>query len=375
MSVSGPLPPLHLLLGGDVMLGRLVARVLASEGPDYPFAALSAVTAGADLFFVNLECALSARRQHFSGASKAFYFRAEPDAVRVLESAGVDLVSLANNHVLDADVGGLSDTLEILARHGIASVGAGADLAAASAIRELDCRGVRLGVLAVCDHQPDFAAGDHRPGIHYLDLEDRESRHSLVERVRREATRFDHLIVSLHWLPNWVPAIPEACRQLADELVGAGARVLWGHSPHHILGTQWWPRGVALYSTGDLIDDYALDPVYRNDRQLLYLLELGPGRVERVTALPVTLDVGRAEPADHEASVWIEAWLRADCRPLGSSVAAIAGDGFEILPGEIGPAEIGPGEIGPGEIGPGKIGPSKIGPGMAGGSHDAARAR
>ena len=336
--MPGPRPPLRLLLGGDVMLGRLVARVLASEGPGYPFAALSAITAGADLFFINLECAVSARRQHFSGASKAFYFRAEPEAVRVLESAGVDLVSLANNHVLDADVGGLSDTLEILARHGIASVGAGLDLAAASAVRELDCRGVRLGVLAVCDHQPDFAAGDHRPGIHFLDLEDRESRHSLVERVRSEAPRFDHLIVSLHWLPNWVPAIPQAYRQLADELVGAGARALWGHSPHHILGTQWWPRAVALYSTGDLIDDYALDPTYRNDRQLLYLLELGVGGVERVSAIPVTLDIGRAGPADHEASLWIEAWLRAACRPLGTAVVALAGGGFEIRPGGAGGA-------------------------------------
>jgi len=338
--------PLRLLLGGDVMLGRLVSRVLASEGPEHPFAALSAITAGADLFFVNLECALSARHERFSGAAKAFYFRAEPDAVRVLELAGVDLVSLANNHVLDAGVGGLSDTLEILARHRIAGVGAGADLAVASAVRAVDCRGVRLGVLAVCDHQSDFAAGEGRPGIHYLDLDDRQSRRSLVARVRAEAPRFDHLIVSLHWLPNWVPVIPESYRDLADELIGAGARVLWGHSPHHILGTQWWPHGVALYSTGDLIDDYALDPIYRNDRQLLYLLELGAARVERVTALPVALDVGQAEPADHEASVWIESWLRAACRPLGSSVASIPGDGFEIVPGKIVPGEIGAGMAG-----------------------------
>lgn len=353
--MPAPNPPLRLLLGGDVMLGRLVTRVLASEGPGYPFAALSAITSATDLFFVNLECALSAGHRQFSGAAKAFYFRAEPDAVRVLELAGVDLVSLANNHVLDADVSGLADTLEVLARHGIASVGAGMDLAAASAVREVTCRGSRVGVLAVCDHQSDFAAAGDRPGIHHVDLEDRESRRSLVERVRTEASRFDHLVVSLHWLPNWVPAIPHSYRELADDLVGAGARVLWGHSPHHILGTQWWPRGVALYSTGDLIDDYALDPHFRNDRQLLYLLELGAGTVERVTAIPVTLDVGRAEPADDEAVEWIERWLRAACGPLGSSIVAIAGGGFEIFPGESRPVQ--------------------SGPGVAGGSHDAARTR
>lgn len=324
-----PRPPLRLLLGGDVMLGRGVARVLEALGPEYPLQALSKLTAEADLFFVNLECAVSARRQRFSGSTKAFYFRADPEAVRSLIAAGVDLVTLANNHVLDADVDGLADTLAIVARHGIASVGAGADLAAASEVRVVECRGWRLGVLAVCDHQADFAAAHDRPGIHYLDLEDAAARRLLVERVRMEAPGFDHLVVSLHWLPNWVPSIPPPYRELAGELIGAGARVLWGHSPHHILGTQWWPGGVALYSTGDLIDDYALDLHFRNDRQLLYLIELGEACVERVLAYPLSLRFGRAEPADADVRRWIEAWLREACRTLGSEVVA-SDQAFEI---------------------------------------------
>lgn len=322
--------PLRLLLGGDVMLGRLVTRVLASEGARHPFEALAGLVARADLFFVNLECALSASTRPYSGAAKAFYFRAEPDAVQVLTSARVTLASLANNHVLDADEEGLADTLALLAGHGIASVGAGPDLAAASAIRVVPCRGQRVGVLAVCDHQADFAAGEHRPGIHHVDFDDKRARSDLVERVRIEAPRVDHLVVSMHWLPNWVPAIPGVHRELAGALVAAGARVVWGHSPHHILGTQCWPRGVALYSAGDLIDDYAVDPAFRNDRQLVYLLELGADRVLRVLAFPVTLAVGRAGRAEGEARRWIEVRLRDACRAVGSEVAAAFEGGFEI---------------------------------------------
>ena len=332
MSVPQPRPPLRLLLGGDVMLGRGVAQVLEALGPEYPLEALSKLTADADLFFVNLECALSARQQHFTGATKAFYFRADPEAVRALIAAGVDMVTLANNHVLDADVAGLADTLAILARHGIASVGAGTNLAAASEIRVVECRGWRLGVLAVCDHQADFAASHDRPGIHYLDLEDAGSRRLLLERVRAEAPRLDHLLVSLHWLPNWVPSIPPVYRELASELVDAGARVLWGHSPHHILGTQWWPGGVALYSTGDLVDDYALDLHFRNDRQLLYLIEFGEACVLRVIAYPLRLRFGRAEPADPDVRRWIESWLRETCQAVGSEVVD-SDHAFEIRPG------------------------------------------
>lgn len=339
--MPSPGPPLRLLLGGDVMLGRLVTRVLASEGAAFPLRALAAVIARADLFSVNLECALSASTRPFAGAAKAFYFRAEPKAVAVLTSAQVTLASLANNHVLDVDVEGLADTLAILDEHGIASVGAGPGLATASAIRAVTCRGLRVGVLAVCDHQADFGAGAHRPGIHYLDLDDKRARRELVERVRAEAPRFDHLVVSMHWLPNWVPAIPGVHRALAGELVDAGARVLWGHSPHHILGTQCWPQGVALYSAGDLIDDYAIDPTFRNDRQLLYLLELGAQRVQRVLAFPVTLGIGRVEPAASEARRWIEARLRDACRNVGSEVAPGIEGGFEIRAAAAGGAHVG----------------------------------
>ncbi|MFC5525438.1 CapA family protein [Rhodanobacter ginsengisoli] len=325
-------PPLRLLLGGDVMLGRLVTRVLAEEGAAYPFAAISALIARAQLFLVNLECALSARRQRYAGPAKAFYFRAEPDAVRVLELAGVDLVSLANNHVMDAGSEGLVDTLTILEQHGVAVAGAGADLASAAAVRRLEGDGQQVGVLAVCDHQADFAATPQRAGIHYLDLQDRTVRNGLVERVRTEAAQVDHLVVSLHWLPNWVPSIPEAYRELAAELLDAGARVLWGHSPHHILGTEWRAGGVAIYSTGDLVDDYTLDEVFRNDRQLLYLLDLGAGRVERVCAYPIQLRIGCTTPPDADARIWIAHRLRDACRPLGSEVIMLLDEGFEIQP-------------------------------------------
>ena len=97
----------HLLFGGDTMLGRKVNEVIHREGPAYPLAALASVTRAADLFLVNLECAITARDLRYSGPEKAFYFRADPVAAETLRLAGIDLVSLANNHALDADYDGL----------------------------------------------------------------------------------------------------------------------------------------------------------------------------------------------------------------------------------------------------------------------------
>ncbi|MGD8828579.1 MAG: CapA family protein [Gammaproteobacteria bacterium] len=323
-------PGLRLLFGGDVMLGRMVDGILEREGADYPFSGLSGIREGADLFLVNLECAISARPLRYRGPAKAFYFRARPIAATALARVGVDLVSLANNHALDANGEGLLDTLDILARHGIATAGAGTSLKAAGRVAVLKCRGRSVGVLACCDHQPDFAATGQRPGINYLNLVDSSVRQSLVERVRRAADQVDHLVVSLHWMPNWVDTIPSGLRELASHLVAAGARIVWGHSAHHILGTEWLGTSVVLYSCGDLLDDYAVDPDYRNDRQLLYEIDLDRNAVHSVHAWPVQLTPGRTRPATGAARAWIARRAKQACAAVGSELTDSGRGFFEI---------------------------------------------
>lgn len=311
---------LRLLLAGDAMLGRGVDEAIARHGVQWPLAELQPSLAGADLFAVNLECAITAADTWYRGPAKAFYFRARPAAAELLHRAGVGLCTLANNHALDAGAEGLLDTLDVLGAHGIASVGAGADAKAAWAPAVLQLAGQRVGVLACCDHQPDFAAGLRTPGIAYLDVADPAQVDALLGRVRSLAATVDHAIVALHWQPNWVPRVTADYQSLAQRLVEAGASLVWGHSPHHFLGVQWLGSSVVLYSTGGLIDDYAVDAQFRNDRQLLFEIGLAPDGVPRVRALPLQLDLGRTVPAAGQARRWIVARFAAQCRAHGSAL-------------------------------------------------------
>lgn len=310
----------RLLLGGDVVLGRGVADVIRRKGPDYPMEPLAPVARTADLFFVNLECAITARDIRYAGPAKAFYFRADPVAAETLGGAGVDLVALANNHALDADDAGLRDTLALLEAKGIAHTGAGPDRGAAARPAFLTSGGQRFGVLAWCDHQPDYAATSERSGIRYVDVSDDALTAELARDVRTLAPTVDHVVVACHWQPNWAPAVSAPYRALGAGLVEAGARVVWGHSPHHFQGVEWIGRSVVLYSTGDLLDDYAVDPGFRNDRQLLFELELDDAGVRTVRALPLELDFGHTRPAGPEAAAWIERRFREACAALGSQV-------------------------------------------------------
>ena len=323
---------LHLLFGGDTMLGRGVNKMIQSKGAAYPLESLGVITRAADLFLVNLECAITPRDLQYSGPEKAFYFRADPVAVETLAYAGVDLVSLANNHALDADYDGLRDTLQLLDEKAILYVGAGETTEEAARPVFLEAKGMRLGVLAYCDHQRDFAAREDRPGIRYVNLSDPDTPGTLAREVEALAARVDHVIVAFHWQANWVPQVSPMYRSLGRRLVEAGARIIWGHSPHHFQGVEWIDGSVVLYATGDLVDDYRLVPAFRNDRQLLFQVVVSREGVEQVRAHPLDLTFGRTRSAHDEVAQWIADHFGEMCGDLGSRVEQ-NGEWLDVLPG------------------------------------------
>jgi len=140
-------PTLTLAAAGDVTLGyhfeqyfdlRLDGGTWADAGPspaqtreqllDYPFAKVKKVLARADIAVANLECPFTDRGEKIA---KNFNFRASPGLAAALPPSGVDVVTLANNHLMDYGPDGVRDTLAALNAQHIAHFGAGMNLAQA----------------------------------------------------------------------------------------------------------------------------------------------------------------------------------------------------------------------------------------------------
>jgi poly-gamma-glutamate capsule biosynthesis protein CapA/YwtB (metallophosphatase superfamily) len=306
-------------LAGDTMLGRGVARALATTPPEALVAPeVRAAIGQADLVVLNLECCISDRGRPWDAPGKPFFFRAPPRAVELLALLGTDCVTLANNHALDYGVEALADTLNLLAAAGIATVGAGLDLEQARRPTILATGELRVAVLGVTDHPPDFAAGLDRPGVAFADL-GRRVPDWLLERIR--AADAEVVLVTPHWGPNMTSEPVGHVRRAAAALVDAGATLVAGHSAHV-------PHGVAgrvLYDLGDFLDDYRVDPRLRNDLGLLFLVTLDAAGPVRLEALPLKLEFCHTRLAAGQDADWMRRRFRSACAALDTSVEGAAG--------------------------------------------------
>lgn len=305
---------LVLLAGGDVTLGyhlpefldELTAKGMSqAESEAYPFARIATITRSADLFLVNLEGTLTSQGKP---VEKSFNFKADPQDVAVLQSAGVDVVSLANNHAFDYSAEGLSQTRATLLRAGIAAFGAGRDLAEARRPAILERNGVRvgfLGYLFMGDHtiEPEIIyAGPGRPGVAgtHKDLP------TLLRWIREDVTalrtRVDLLVVVFHGGRESRNLIEPYQRQVAETAVAAGADLLVGHHPHTLQGLEQMEGAWVAYSLGNLMFAGNWNP----RRKEAALLELtwsegasggeGPGSRAQVRILPLAVDNLPKEP-------------------------------------------------------------------------------
>ncbi len=292
---------------GDVMLGRLVSEQLRrGRKPESCWGDVGSLLRDADGVIANLECAITTHSEPWARSPKMFHFAADPKAIDVLKAGNVRAVSLANNHILDFETIGLSDTLDRLDRAGIAHAGAGRSEAEAFEAASVRIGDLNITLFAVTDNEPRFAARGADAGTAYVDLSDPRSvlRPSAVEieKVRTNGAKL--VVLSCHLGPNMVLEPSGAVRDYRANAVVRGIDVVHGHSAHVTQGVERVGRSLILHDTGDFLDDYAVDPALRNDWSFVFLLEVDGAGLRRLSLTPVLLgfaEVRRAKSNEADA--------------------------------------------------------------------------
>jgi capsule synthesis protein PGA_cap len=267
-----------LVAGGDIMLDRGVAETvkIKKKGVDFPFdggtaditsryccssfgwdlpkvkrtgnsGAMRDLIEGADLAIANFENpAPNKFRYHTSGT----VFSADPALIAGLANAGIDWVSLANNHIGDAGRNGILQTIDNLTDHGIRSGGAGENAKVARRPTILEAGGVKIGIIAYDTIAPGYRAGTDRPGSASFTAANVKSD---VQKARDSGAQV--VIVFPHWGTEYDPTPFKGQQNLARAAIDAGADIVIGNHAHWAGAMEVYEGKPIWYALGNFVFD------------------------------------------------------------------------------------------------------------------------
>lgn len=215
-----------LIAVGDIMLGRFVnVKMLQNKDWKYPFLETFDLTSSADITFGNLESPIV---EGCPTTSVGMSFCAREESVEGLKFGGFDILSIANNHIQNFGQDGLANTQKILTENNLLFSDSNN-----VAIKQLN--NLKFGFLSF-----DLVTYPNTP---------------VIEKIKENVSRADVLIVSLHWGAEYQKEPATWQKELARQIIDAGAKIIVGHHPHVVQPVEEYKNGLIFYSLGNFVFD------------------------------------------------------------------------------------------------------------------------
>lgn len=277
--------PLTINFVGDMMMARAYEQwggIIPTQGVEAIFEPTKPYLGdAADITVANLECPLTTYWGNHP--TKTIYFKSSPANVDGLSYAGIDIVTLANNHILDYMLPGLLETQSVLEENEILHLGAGVDSYEAYLPAFYSKSGVNIAFLGASDrtgqynnYQPYLHAGYNKPGFallkkHYIKKQIAEVKeisdlvvmewHSGGEysfgpgsKENSNLTLTENFKTDEDYLP--LAKTPDrGSRETRQFAIDHGADLVICHHPHIVHGVELYKGKLIAHSLGDFVFD------------------------------------------------------------------------------------------------------------------------
>lgn len=239
-----------LLFAGDVYLSNHVLSAYDKAGGIHGVLdeGIRAEIEAADIFMVNQEFPFTERGTQ--AADKQYTFRLPHDRLHIMNEMGIDIVTLANNHILDFGPEGITDSIAALNEAGIKYVGAGENLEEAKKLEIIEVGGRKIGFLGTSRvyMAASWAAGENHPGVFStydptLPLEEIKKADELV----------DYLVVYVHWGVERETSPQKYQRVMGQQYIDAGADIVIGSHPHVLQPLEFYNEKPIMFSMGNFV--------------------------------------------------------------------------------------------------------------------------
>jgi len=228
-----------ILLTGDILIAENMFDFMEIFGDYYPIRQISPFLTYFDYVFANLETPITTHTEPMG--RKPYIFKISPEEAGMIAQLKIDIVSIANNHIMDYNEEGLRSTIEWLEEHNIKYAGAGSNLEEARKPAVFMHNDTEIVFLAYNERPPHyFAATENFPGAAPFDLK------MITEDIKKHKTKTNLVLVSLHWGIEQTLYPTKKQRAAAKQIIDAGADCIIGHHPH-------WPQGIEIYKDAPII--------------------------------------------------------------------------------------------------------------------------
>ncbi len=252
-----------LAFGGDVMMGRRYYQPYFGDAvlihPQSKLTDSMAIVENikpymslADYAAVNLETQV-ANKKPDERAPKSVTFYSQPEVLDALSWAGIDYVSLGNNHTYDYMDSGLHSTLDFLSKSQLAYSGAGINEQQALKAHQQKIKDVPFSMLGYVGWEgsadPTQTANDQHGGAAYGSME------NMLASVKREVAQDKVTLVQYHGSQEYANNPTGVTEHRLKSALDVGAALAVAHHPHVTQGLELYNGKLIAYSMGNFIFD------------------------------------------------------------------------------------------------------------------------
>lgn len=239
-----------LLFAGDVYLSDHVLNAYDKAGGIHGVLdeGIRAEIEEADIFMVNQEFPFTERGTR--AEDKQYTFRLSHDRLHIMNEMGIDIVTMANNHILDFGPEGITDSIAALNKAGIKYVGVGENLDEAKNLEIIEVGGRKIGFLGTSRvyMAADWAAGVNHPGVFST-----YDPALPIEEIKKADELVDYLVVYVHWGVERETTPKDYQRTMGQQYIDAGADAVIGSHPHVLQPLEYYNGKPIMYSLGNFV--------------------------------------------------------------------------------------------------------------------------
>lgn len=234
---------MKIIIGGDFYIPAEKAG-LALQNLNNTWGQVLELLKQVDYRIINLEGPITEATDpiHKTGP----HLKLNPELVELLKFAGIDLVTLANNHIKDHGEKGVTDSINHCRSIGIETVGAGSNLEHARSVKYIQHEDTRIAIINIAENEWNEATYMYA-GSNPMDIVDN------VKSIQEAKQRADFVLLIIH-------GGHELCKYPSSRMVKQyrfyarqGASAIISHHSHNISGYEVYEGVPIFYGLGNLI--------------------------------------------------------------------------------------------------------------------------